>query len=333
MNIQSCQSSFQLPRQLLPAEWLHQRWWLGWLRCSLWLSVRRSACPQEQQISGWTRIAKPGLSAFGRSLRSSCRQGIPLMKLLSLLNLWTTWMKGSFCVASLRAGIFFFQPLQVFDYAQKLIDSLPEPEVTKCKAILSDLLCPQTCWEKYVYQEQQDAPLGEDDCEGSCVADIPSGPLAEAKQNFNRATGLLLDLLLKVALWERFLFWVSGDCSHARRLVKSNAISRRASLQSAVHSPSSTAAQRIAKHHGSIWRSVEERVRVCSCPSSQFAYALEPRWGGGRVWSWAWNYMEEGAGWAQKVCDFQLPTDMGKRPHPQCFSLFGESFQLYWRAE
>ena len=117
-------------------------------------------------------------------------------------------MKGSFCVASLRAGIFFFQPLQVFDYAQKLIDSLPEPEVTKCKAILSDLLCPQTCWEKYVYQEQQDAPLGEDDCEGSCVADIPSGPLAEAKQNFNRATGLLLDLLLKVALGRDFFLSV-----------------------------------------------------------------------------------------------------------------------------
>jgi hypothetical protein len=117
-------------------------------------------------------------------------------------------MKGSFCVASLRAGIFFFQPLQVFDYAQKLIDSLPEPEVTKCKAILTDLLCPQICWDKYIHQEQQDAPVGEDDDEDSCQVDIPSGPLAEAKQNFNRATGLLLDLLLKVALGRDFF----SDC-------------------------------------------------------------------------------------------------------------------------
>ena len=127
MNIQSCQSSFQLPRQLLPAEWLHQRWWLGWLRCSLWLSVRRSACPQGQQISGWTRIAKPGLSAFGRSLRSSCRQGIPLMKLLSLLNLWTTWMKGSFCVASFACWyLFSFSPCRCL--------TMPKSSSTACQS-------------------------------------------------------------------------------------------------------------------------------------------------------------------------------------------------------
>ena len=51
--------------------------------------------------------------------------------------------------------------------------------------------------------QKQDAPVGEDDAEEE-GGDVPSGPLAEAKKDFNRATGLLLDMMLKLVVGREY---------------------------------------------------------------------------------------------------------------------------------
>lgn len=74
---------------------------------------------------------------------------------------------------------------------------MPDAEAAKCKTVLQELLTPETCWVKYLRQdERQDGPVGEDEDADEQAPD--SAAMSETKQNFNRVTGQLLDLLLKV---------------------------------------------------------------------------------------------------------------------------------------
>ena len=92
---------------------------------------------------------------------------------------------------------------QVFEYALKLMSKLPEPERQKASAVVTDLLKPQTCWEKFVAPGQkttaESTSIQEDDVDmEENMISVPQGPLATVKESFNKSTGALLELLLDV---------------------------------------------------------------------------------------------------------------------------------------
>ncbi|CAL1152351.1 unnamed protein product, partial [Cladocopium goreaui] len=115
--------------------------------------------------------------------------------------------------------------LQVFEYAEKLLSKLPEPELQKAKAVLEDLLSPLRCWEKFLQPDEKALAdtgfLHEDDLEeeGACAVVVPSGPLAAIKEIFNKATGQLFDLVLELVSGKHY-----SDCqelaSQAGGLIK-----------------------------------------------------------------------------------------------------------------
>ena len=84
----------------------------------------------------------------------------------------------------------------MFEYAEKLINKLPETDKTKALQLIQKILEPQQCWETFLKPEEV-AALEEADCEENGI-DIPSGPLAMAQGDFNKATGMLLDLLVQL---------------------------------------------------------------------------------------------------------------------------------------
>ena len=100
---------------------------------------------------------------------------------------------------------------QVFEYSEKLIAKLPEPELSKAKATLEDLLSPAQCWEKFLCpDEKAAAEVGcshEDDIDEECAVLVPTGSMALVKESFNKATGLLLDILLDLIAGKHF-----SDC-------------------------------------------------------------------------------------------------------------------------
>jgi hypothetical protein len=116
-------------------------------------------------------------------------------------------------------------PCQVFEYAEKLLSKLPEPELQKAKAVLEDLLSPLRCWEKFLQPDEKALAdtgfLHEDDLEeeGACAVVVPSGPLAAIKEIFNKATGQLFDLVLELVSGKHY-----SDCqelaSQAGGLIK-----------------------------------------------------------------------------------------------------------------
>eukprot|EP00435_Cladocopium_sp_Y103_P012187 s3826_g3.t1 len=119
----------------------------------------------------------------------------------------------------------YWQVSWVFEYAEKLVTKLPEPEIQKAKAVLEDLLSPLRCWEKFLEPDEKSLVdtgfLHEDDLEeeGACAVVVPSGPLPAMKENFTKATGQLFDLLLEVISGKHF-----SDCqelaSQAGGLIK-----------------------------------------------------------------------------------------------------------------
>ncbi|CAE7220504.1 MPK1 [Symbiodinium sp. CCMP2592] len=171
---------------------------------------------------------------FGRGILSS--QYSKLSKLLSLTNKLasatrnavdlTAWMIDSLTLA-LRmnmvtpakctekfldrdrktgdAGFWLSRMLvvQVFDYAAKLAKKLPEPDKVKLTGILAELRCPSTCWEKYLCHADADqGAAGEDDMDGEDPEDVerpvPQSKIGAVKEGFNKAIGMLLDLLLEL---------------------------------------------------------------------------------------------------------------------------------------
>ncbi|CAE6915014.1 unnamed protein product [Symbiodinium sp. CCMP2592] len=171
---------------------------------------------------------------FGRGILSS--QYSKLSKLLSLTNKLasatrnavdlTAWMIDSLTLA-LRmnmvtpakctekfldrdrktgdAGFWLSRMLvvQVFDYAAKLANKLPEPDKVKLTGILAELRCPSTCWEKYLCHADADqGAAGEDDMDGEDPEDVerpvPQSKIGAVKEGFNKAIGMLLDLLLEL---------------------------------------------------------------------------------------------------------------------------------------
>ncbi|CAE7431728.1 Cdkl4 [Symbiodinium sp. CCMP2592] len=172
--------------------------------------------------------------AFGRGILSS--QYSKLSKLLSLTNKLasatrnavdlTAWMIDSLTLA-LRmnmvtpakctekfldrdrktgdAGFWLSRMLvvQVFDYAAKLANELPEPDKVKLTGILAELRCPSTCWEKYLCHADADqGAAGEDDMDGEDPEDVerpvPQSKIGAVEEGFNKAIGMLLDLLLEL---------------------------------------------------------------------------------------------------------------------------------------
>ncbi|CAE7456312.1 Cdkl4 [Symbiodinium sp. CCMP2592] len=92
--------------------------------------------------------------------------------------------------------------VQVFDYAAKLANKWPEPDKVKLTGILAELRCPSTCWEKYLCHADADqGAAGEDDMDGEGPEDVerpvPQSKIGAVKEGFNKAIGMLLDLLLE----------------------------------------------------------------------------------------------------------------------------------------
>lgn len=93
-------------------------------------------------------------------------------------------------------------PSEVFGYAEKLLGRLPGPDADKAAKVLEELLEPDRCWEKFLKPEDKAALpdcYHEDDLEDEeGIVVVPAGPMASVKESFNKATGMLFDLLLEL---------------------------------------------------------------------------------------------------------------------------------------
>ena len=90
---------------------------------------------------------------------------------------------------------------QVFEYAEKLLAKLPETDKQKALKVIAELLNPETCWNHFLQTEQKVVPghIHEDDLDDDdAVLEVPQGPLAQVKEDFNKSTGALFDFLLDV---------------------------------------------------------------------------------------------------------------------------------------
>jgi len=93
---------------------------------------------------------------------------------------------------------------QVFDFVGKVTDKLPEAEKAKLGPLLSEIADPAKCWEIYLNVKNAAADVeaekaiqeDEEDVQDDVVES--SGKLGEVKANFNRPTGMLLDLLVRL---------------------------------------------------------------------------------------------------------------------------------------
>lgn len=91
---------------------------------------------------------------------------------------------------------------QVFDFVGKVTDKLPEAEKAKLGPLLSEIADPAKCWEIYLKNAAADVETekaiqeDEEDVQDDVVES--SGKLGEVKANFNRPTGMLLDLLVRL---------------------------------------------------------------------------------------------------------------------------------------
>ncbi|CAK9068446.1 unnamed protein product [Durusdinium trenchii] len=103
--------------------------------------------------------------------------------------------------------------LQVFEYADKLLARLPEADADKAAKVLDELLDPCSCWDKFLRPgDKSSLPdcFHEDDVEDEeGVVIVPAGPMASVKESFNKATGMLFDLLLELVSGKRL-----ADCQH-----------------------------------------------------------------------------------------------------------------------
>ena len=94
--------------------------------------------------------------------------------------------------------------LQVFEFAQKLGAKLPLPEQSKFASVCSEMLDPVTCWAKYLealFKAESTQALNEEDLDLEVAGGGPTTEcdlLAETKKAFNKPTGMLLDVLLKL---------------------------------------------------------------------------------------------------------------------------------------
>ena len=91
---------------------------------------------------------------------------------------------------------------EVFDYAAKLVAKLPQTDKVKLEKIMADLRCPVRCWELFLHEADADqAPIGEDDLDmepDEAPRPVPQSKIGAVKEGFNRAIGMLLDLLLEL---------------------------------------------------------------------------------------------------------------------------------------
>ncbi|CAK9105294.1 Cyclin-dependent kinase-like 4 [Durusdinium trenchii] len=103
--------------------------------------------------------------------------------------------------------------LQVFEYADKLLARLPEADADKAAKVLDELLDPCSCWDKFLRPgDKSSLPdcFHEDDVEDEeGVVIVPAGPMASVKESFNKATGMLFDLLLELVSGKHL-----ADCQH-----------------------------------------------------------------------------------------------------------------------
>ena len=90
---------------------------------------------------------------------------------------------------------------EALEYADKLIQSKLDPELTKEAAkILDDLYSPQTCWDKYVRADKtsDQVLIQEDDLDEPELLNVSLGKMAEVKDKLPKHVGQLFDLLLEV---------------------------------------------------------------------------------------------------------------------------------------
>ena len=100
---------------------------------------------------------------------------------------------------------------EVFEYVEKLLARLPESDSDKAAKVLEDILDPAKCWEKFLKPDDKsslpDCFQEEDLDDDEDVVVVPAGPMASVKEGFNKATGMLFDLLLEVISGKHF-----ADC-------------------------------------------------------------------------------------------------------------------------
>ena len=90
---------------------------------------------------------------------------------------------------------------------------LPEADADKAAKVLDELLDPCSCWDKFLRPgDKSSLPdcFHEDDVEDEeGVVIVPAGPMASVKESFNKATGMLFDLLLELVSGKHL-----ADCQH-----------------------------------------------------------------------------------------------------------------------
>ena len=196
---------------------------IAWMLDMLVLSFKTKLRQPNKATESWLdKDRKSGLPGFWPSLCLILQAHVAFLKSFNYpsLFLFEHYFHGRF----LTPCLFWWRvPCQAFEYAEKLLSKLSEPEQTKAVGVLTDLLTPGCCWNKFLKPDEktvdENASFNEDDLEADNAIVVPAGPLAAVKESFNKATGMLFDLLLNLMSGALF-----SDCqalaSQAGGLVK-----------------------------------------------------------------------------------------------------------------
>ena len=121
---------------------------------------------------------------------------------------------------------------EVFDYAHKLAAQLPEAEAKKLHPVLDKLVDPDQCWDEFLKPEEKDKSIAagnDDDDGGDSEVEVPMAKISELKDQFNKATGMLLDFLARVMSFKflsdcKDLAGASGGLTKALQIAEDMAI-------------------------------------------------------------------------------------------------------------
>eukprot|EP00435_Cladocopium_sp_Y103_P068444 s259_g31.t1 len=167
----------------------------AWMTNMLRLAFRLKISNPQKVTDQWLdKDRKTGASGFWPAvlivLQAGCSCCLVSEKIFSMTN---------FKDVETFSMIFLFCR-EVFDYARKLAAKLPQADANKLNPVLETMVDPDKCWNQFLKPEEKDkvALVNEDDNGEDSDIEVPMGKIGELKEQFNKATGMLLDFLARV---------------------------------------------------------------------------------------------------------------------------------------
>ena len=107
--------------------------------------------------------------------------------------------------------------MQAFDFVAPLLQKLPEQECKKCVTVIANISKPEQCWLDFFAPEASESGVfqeEDEEQEEAAAALVGGSKLNSLKGEFNKATGMLLELLVDLMRGQYL-----ADC---RKLAKEN---------------------------------------------------------------------------------------------------------------